>query len=302
MPVYSPYAELLSRMPVREEIVTVLGSETHYWVYGPEDAATTVVVVHGYRGEHHGLEPVIAQFANVRFIAPDLPGFGESAELPAGHSTADFAHWLAAFIDTLKLVDAVVLGHSFGSIVTSAAIAGGLVSPPKLILINPIAASALEGPSAILTRLTVAFYRVSLKVPRRMGYWQLRNWGIIRGMSIKLAESKDRAVRRFVHDQHHTYFGRFATLESVVESFDASVSNSVGDFAEKLTVPTLLIGADKDPITSVAQIHALADRIPNSELHMIPGVGHLIHYETPRAAARFIADFLGGVTLAADAR
>lgn len=302
MPVYSPYAELLSRMPVREQVVSVLGSETHYWVYGPEDAAVTIVVVHGYRGEHHGLEPVIAQFENVRFIAPDLPGFGESTELAGGHSVDSYGHWLAAFMTKLKVLDAVVLGHSFGSIVTSAAVANGLISPPKLILVNPIAASAFEGPSAILTRLTVAFYRVSLKVPRRLGYWQLRNWGIIRGMSIKLAESKDRAVRRFVHDQHHTYFGRFASLESVVESFDASVSNSVGDFAERLALPTLLIGADKDPITSVKQIHALAQRIPNSELHMIPGVGHLVHYETPRAAAEFIADFLDGVRLAPDAR
>ncbi len=301
MPVYSPYAELLSRMPIREEIVTVLGSETHYWVYGPEDAAITIVVAHGYRGEHHGLEPVIAQFANVRFIGADLPGFGESSELPAGHSIDSYARWLAEFLKKTKLVDAVLLGHSFGSIITSYAIAKGLVSPPKLILVNPIAAPALEGPSAFLTRLTMAFYRISLKVPKKVGYWQLSNWAVIRGMSVKLAVTKDKALRRFIHDQHHTYFGRFASRESVVESFDASVSYTVGDFAETLTMPTLLIGAEKDPLTAVQHVHALAERIPNAELHMIPDVGHLIHYEVPRVAAEFIADFLGGVELTADA-
>ena len=298
MPVFSPYAALLSSMPIREDVVTILGSETHYWVYGPDDAAVTVVVAHGYRGEHHGLEPVIAQFRGVRFIGADMPGFGESGELTAGHSIDSYASWLAAFMKKLKVTDAVVLGHSFGSIIASYAIAHGLIAPPKLILVNPIAAPALEGPSAFLTRLTMAFYRVSLKVPERIGYWQLSNWMVIRGMSVKLAETKDKVLRRWIHDQHHTYFGRFASRQSVVDSFDASVSYTVGDFAEKLTMPVLLIGAERDPITAVKHLHGLADRIPGGELHVIPGVGHLIHYEVPRVAAELIIDFLGTGELA----
>ena len=301
MPVFSPYAALLSTMPIREDVVTILGSETHYWVYGPDDAAVTIVVAHGYRGEHHGLEPVIAQFRGVRFIGADMPGFGESGELTAGHSIDSYAHWLAAFMKELTLTDAVVLGHSFGSIISSYAIANELIAPPKLILINPIAAPALEGPSAFLTRLTMAFYRVSLKLPERIGYWQLSNWMVIRGMSVKLAETKDKVLRRWIHDQHHTYFGRFASRQSVVDSFDASVSYTVGDFAEKLTMPVLLIGAEKDPITAVKHLHALAARIPNGELHVIPNVGHLIHYEVPRTAAELIIDFLGEGELAPDA-
>jgi pimeloyl-ACP methyl ester carboxylesterase len=145
------------------------------------------------------------------------------------------------------------------------------------------------------------FYRISLKVPEWAGYRQLRSWLVIRIMSIKLAVTKDKALRRFIHDQHHTYFGRFASRESVVESFDASISHTVGDFAEKLTMPTLLIGAEKDPLTAAKHVRALADRMPSAELHMIPDVGHLIHYETPRVAAQYIADFLGGVELTADA-
>ena len=44
-------------------------------------------MVHGYRGDHHGLEPVIAAAADgVRIISPDLPGFGESTPLDGtGH-------------------------------------------------------------------------------------------------------------------------------------------------------------------------------------------------------------------------
>lgn len=298
MPVFSPYAALLDAMPIRTGVVSVLGSETHYWDYGPEDAAVTVVVAHGYRGEHHGLEPVIAQFADVRFIGADMPGFGESSPLTeVKHNIDGYARWLAGFREALGLEQAILLGHSFGSIISSYAIAAGLVDPPKLILINPIAASALEGPSAALTRLTMAFYRTTLVVPERVGYWMLSNWVIIRGMSVKLAQTKDKTLRRFIHDQHHTYFGRFASRQSVVESFDASVSHNVGDFADKITMPTLLIGAEGDPITAVKHLHALEAALPNAELHVIPNVGHLIHYEVPRIAAQQIVDWLGEGTL-----
>lgn len=293
MPVFSPYAKLLDELPISEHVVSVRGSETHYWSYGPDDAPLTFVIAHGYRGEHHGLEPVIAQFRGVRFIGADMPGFGESGELTAGHSIDSYARWLAAFMKQTKTEDAVVIGHSFGSIISSYAIAHGLIAPPKLVLINPIAAPALEGPSAFLTRLTMAFYRISLKLPERIGYWQLSNWAVIRGMSVKLAVTRDKQLRRFIHDQHHTYFGRFASRQSVVDSFDASVSYTVGDFAEKITMPTVLIGAEKDPITAVKHLYALADRIPDSQLHVIPGVGHLIHYEVPRIAAELIRDFVG---------
>jgi pimeloyl-ACP methyl ester carboxylesterase len=293
MSAFSPYAELLAELPVSEHVATLHGSETHYWIYGPQDAAQTVVVVHGYRGEHHGLEPVIAQFRGVRFVCPDLPGFGESSELDGEHSVENYARWLEAFIAHTNTQNAVLLGHSFGSIVTSHAVANGLVTPPKLVLINPIAAPAIEGPSAFLTRLTTGFYRFSLRLPERLGYWLLSNWLIIRGMSLAMVVTRNRMLRRFVHDQHHTYFGRFATRTSVVEGFEASVSGTVRDYAARIDVPTLLIGAEKDQINSVANLRALDELMPNSTLHIIPNVGHLIHYETPRPAAQYIVDFVG---------
>src|SRR5690606_26883333 len=109
----SPYAEALSRIPVSEASVQVLGSDTHYWTYGDADATTTVILVHGYRGEHHGLEPVVAQMPGIRFIAPDLPAFGESEPL-AGlkHDIDGYARWLAAFVEAIDLDGREkVLGH-----------------------------------------------------------------------------------------------------------------------------------------------------------------------------------------------
>src|SRR3546814_8899764 len=94
----NPYAALLSRIAVERRETEVLGGMTAYWVYGDADAATTVIAVHGFRGEHHGLEPVVAYLPDVRVISPDLPGFGESAPVPGRTHDLDlYAEWLNAF-------------------------------------------------------------------------------------------------------------------------------------------------------------------------------------------------------------
>ncbi len=290
----SPYTALLAATPVRVASLEVLGSTTRYWDYGPEDASTTVVVVHGYRGEHHGLEPVVAHLDGLRVISPDLPGFGESDPLAGRtHDISGYAEWLDAFVDGLGLRgSAVILGHSFGSIVVAAAVAEGLATP-RVILINPIAAPALSGPNALMSRLTLLYYRLGRALPARLGTALLSNWLIVRFMSVFLAKTKDPALRRFIHDQHHTYFSRYANRDSVVEGFEASIGSDVSMFAAQIAQPTLLIGADSDPITTVAAQRKLQTLFPDARLTILRGVGHLVHYEKPEEAAREIVDFLG---------
>jgi pimeloyl-ACP methyl ester carboxylesterase len=298
----SPYAALLGAVPVRASELRVLGSLTRYWDYGPLDAATTVVAVHGYRGEHHGLEPVIAHLAGVRLLSPDLPGFGESTPLrEADHSIDGYASWLRRFVTALALPrQPVILGHSFGSIVVSHAIAAGLPAP-KLILLNPIAAPALKGPQAVMTWLTLLWYRVGRLLPERAGTAWLGNPAIVRFMSMMLAQSKDKSLRRWIHHQHATYFSRYSDRDTVIEGFRASIGSDVSEVAQHLTMPTLLVGASNDPITTVAAYERLHQLIPGSELVILQGVGHLIHYEKPREAAEAIVGFLGaGSVVGAD--
>ena len=271
--------------------VGVLGGTTAYWTYGPDDAETTVVVVHGFRGEHHGLEPVVAHLPDVRIVSPDLPGFGETAPLPGRrHDIDSYAEWLTAFVGTVA-PGAVILGHSFGSIVVAAAVAGGLETP-RVILVNPIGAPALEGPRGILTRLAVFYYWAGARLPQRVGEALLRNPAIVRVMSVSMAKTRDSELRRFIHDQHDTYFSRFADRNVLHDAFVASVSNDVRAFAPRITQPTLLVAAQKDDITPIEAERHLATLFPRAELVEIADVGHLIHYETPAPAAAAIRRFL----------
>ena len=291
MAVPNPYSPLLDSIPVERREVEVAGSTTAYWVYGPEDAATTIVAVHGFRGEHHGLEPVVAHLPEVRVISPDLPGFGETPPLPGSrHDIEAYAGWLRELVAAVA-PGAVILGHSFGSIVVAAAVAGGLATP-KVILVNPIGAPALEGPRGILTRLAVFYYWAGARLPKGAGDALLRNGAIVRVMSVSMAKTRDADIRRFIHDQHDTYFSRFADRDVLHDAFLTSVSNDVRAYAPRIAQPTLLIAAQRDDITPIEAERHLATLFANATIVEIPDVGHLIHYETPAPAAEAIRRFL----------
>lgn len=273
------------------------GSTVAYWTYEPVQATAetrTILVVHGFRGDHHGLLRVADQLPEMRIIMPDLPGFGSSAAFAAGvHSVDQYGAFISAFMAALGLgPDTVLLGHSFGSIVAAHFVAAhpGAVTP--LILINPIAAPALEGPKGIMTKLAVLYYRLAARLPSTLGLALLRSPLIVRVMSEAMAKTGDKDLRRFIHGQHHSYFSAFANRESLLESFTASVSGHVAEVAGKLTLPVLLVAGEKDEIATLPDQHHLAALLPDGVLRVIPGVGHLIHYETPGPAAGYIRSFL----------
>ncbi|SFR77532.1 Pimeloyl-ACP methyl ester carboxylesterase [Agromyces sp. CF514] len=298
----SPYAEQLARIPVREHRLDVEGTATSWWEYGPADAPV-IVLVHGFRGDHHGLEPVVAQLPGFRIVSPDLPGFGASDTFATGEHDLDaYAAWLGAFIRTVGIDGPyTLLGHSFGSIVASAAVARGL-APERLILVNPIGAPALEGPRGVMTKLAVLYYRAAAALPERPGFALLRNGAIVRVMSVTMAKTKSKPLRRWIHDQHDTYFSAFGTRDSVLEGFTTSVSHDVSEVAADIRVPTLLVAAERDDVTPLAAQRRLVTLFPDARLEVIPDVGHLIHYETPQAAAAMILDFLGSDHLDSEAR
>ena len=293
MPAVSPYAHKLAVIPTAEASVVVDGVTTHYWEYGDVSSPIQLVMIHGFRGDHHGLEPIVAELgADVHVIIPDLPGFGISDALPSRADINSYAHWLSGFITILNAESSVILGHSFGSIVVGASLASGLPNK-RAILINPIAANALKGPRGFMTRLAVLYYKAAAALPAKSGYALLKNKAIVRVMSETMAKTKDPNLRQWIHEQHDQYFSLFASRDSVLEAFETSVSNDVSQFAPEIHQELMMLVADKDDITALPEQKLLASRIPGTRLEIVEGVGHLVHYEAPDFAARNIRDFLG---------
>lgn len=282
--------------PQRHDDV-LTGVRTAWWDYAATatpQSDDTIVAIHGFRGDHHGLELFAAYWPEQHVIAPDLPGFGESGAFKdRPHNIDSYVEWLHAFIERVRPTRGrlVLLGHSFGSIVVSAALAAGL-AVDAAILVNPISAPALEGPRGLLTQGAIAYYRLGAALPERAGRAWLSNRLIVRFMGSAMAKDPDRALRRFVHEQHDRYFSNFADRDALLEAFRTSVSHDVSEYATAIGVPVLLIAAERDDITPLDAQFEVAAAAPNAQLRVIKKVGHLIHYETPTEAVQHMREFL----------
>lgn len=287
----NPIHERLADIPVTTRTLPLLGGRTAIWDYGPAHAERTVMLVHGFRGTHHGLANLIALLPEVRFIAPDLPGFGASTPLDRPHSLDAYAEWLLALLEAEDPAGtATVLGHSFGSMIVAAA--AERLRQTSIVLVNPIAENALEGPERLLTNLGVLYYRIGAALPGRLGRALLGAPAITRIMSEVMATTRSRALRRWIHAEHREHFSEFADRDVLLEAFKASVSDDVRSHAGAFPPGTTLIAGERDQIAPPAASRRLHRAMPGSDLHLIGGVGHLIHYETPIPLARLVREHL----------
>ncbi|WP_307843209.1 alpha/beta hydrolase [Arthrobacter sp. MSA 4-2] len=280
------------------------GRLQRYWDFAPlghagrpaarQDAAAPVMfLVHGFRGDHHGLLRIVEGLPGYRVIVPDLPGFGASEALAGRHDVTAYARFVRHSLEVLGLgPSTVLLGHSFGSVIAARFAADNPGRTAALILVNPICEPALEGSSRLASRAAELYYAAGARLPERTGMALLTNPLIVRVMSIFMAKTRDRALRAYIHDQHARYFSAFAERRVVLEAFRASIGATVRDSATDLTGPVLLIAAELDDLGSLEGQRRLAAMIPGARLEVLAGTGHLVHYEKPLEAAALITAFL----------
>jgi pimeloyl-ACP methyl ester carboxylesterase len=251
-----------------------------------------LIMIHGFRGTHHGLALIAKEIDSATTIVPDLPGFGKG-DMLHHYDLDSYVEWLHGFVLSQKLKKAPdLLGHSFGSIVCAAYAVKYPETIRRLILVNPIGAPALEGPRGILSKLAVAYYWIGKHLPARVGRAWLSSWASVMLMSSVMAKTKSRRLRKFIHTQHLTHFSSFDSPNSVYDGFVTSISHSVRDVAKDISTKTLLIAGEKDDITPIEKQHELAALFRDAELKTIKNVGHLTHYETPKQVAELVQAFI----------
>lgn len=272
--------------------VSVAGRKVVYFEYpSTKGKPQVLVMIHGYRGNHRGLEAIAAGLSDFRVLIPDLPGFGESEALPLSHTIENYSSWLGDFLRVIGLGDkANLMGHSFGTLVVGHFAASNPVC--SVSLVNPVSTPALKGPRAALTAVTKIYYLMASISPKALGQWLLRSKIAVVIMSVVMAKTRDKALRRWIHRQHLDNFSDFESVAVAVEGYNASISTDLSIFAPRISAPVLVVAAEFDDITDIASQRLVSRTYPRAILKEISGVGHLVHYEAPDQAAAFIKSFL----------
>lgn len=273
--------------------IIVDGSEIHYWTYG-DDTKPAVFLVHGFTGSHQGFEYIIPKLKQDFYvIAPDLPGFGKSA--------LGFTQWdvdgLAAEVN--KFVAALQLGqkpfvvsHSLGGLVA----ASMLAQRPELFAVRSVFISPVATKIGLLDsrKLGAVFGALHYNIGKRSKWGKklVASKRISRLITNLMLTTNDREQRRLIHQHHFKNLDYISSIDFYHRLHTDIVRRGVIDYQKQLAAfELLLIAGDRDNVTPLKGEKMLAREL-GAQLEIIPGVGHLAHYETPDAIAKPIVSFL----------
>jgi pimeloyl-ACP methyl ester carboxylesterase len=241
-----------------------------------------VVLLHGFADSWRSFEPVLERLpASIRALALTQRGHGEASKPAAGYDLQDFSADLAAFLETLRVPAALIVGHSMGSAVALR--------------------FAIDYPEHTLGLVLAGAAPSSRAAPRARKFWedtldQLTD-PIEPDFARELVESMvvqpvaaaflEAMVEETLKVPKHVWQG-------AVESRFRSASDYAGQL-EQIRAPTVILWGDRDPRYSHRDQEALVEAIPSARLTVYSGAGHLLHWEQPERFASDLANFVAGL-------
>ncbi|WP_336489609.1 alpha/beta fold hydrolase [Methylobacterium nigriterrae] len=267
------------RTPPVGDFITVEGVRLHYVERGQGEP---LVLIHGNGTmiQDFLVSGIVDDLAErYRVIIIDRPGYGYSDRprglwTPRAHATL-----YQKALQQLGVSQAVVLGHSWGTLV---AVALALQAPQlvrSLVLASGYyyptlrADVILASPPAIPVIGDVLRYTVSPVVGR------LLLPGMIKGMFAP-AEVPERFDREFPTDMMLRPLQLRASAEDAAMMTPVTVE--LQEHYRDLTLPVVIITGADDQIADVGrQSERLHHELPDSEFIAVPGMGHMIHHLAP---------------------
>jgi pimeloyl-ACP methyl ester carboxylesterase len=272
------------------ESVLVDGREVRYWRLGEPEAAgdstaDPVLLLHGLGGDHRGLAEFAGAIGGARIVVPDLPGYGESAELAGTHSLTGYAEFVEQFRKRLGVDRFRLIGHSLGASIALVYAGRHPAALSGLCLLNPV--STANNLTANLGKL---YYRIGAGLPTPLARVWLASRLAVYVADAAIITTKDRARRRWILDQDYENYRR-ASIRAMVESYLSYDDTPFDELAAAITAPTLLVTGDRDSIAPVASVNDLAGRIGDAETRVVAGGGHLLPMELPGEVAGLVNGF-----------
>lgn len=263
--------------PERREVRLAGGDLVAYSELGDPDGPV-LVAVHGFRGSDMGLAAVLSQVPGCRIVCPNLPGMGVSDALPGvEYDLPRLARVVVEFVDALGVGPVWLLGHSYGTVVCTAAAASSPESFGRLLLLAPIADPVGTGVNAVPALALTAFFRVVEKAPARVGA-RVIDSKFPGEQSLPFMRRRPGSwpqVQQLSHEQLPKSFDRSAVLAAHRDS----TGRGCREFAGAVRCPSAVVLGDRDQFSTVAQGRSLARELGGAEFVTIPGAGHLMHYE-----------------------
>ncbi|MGQ4277210.1 alpha/beta fold hydrolase [Pseudidiomarina sp. E22-M8] len=250
---------------------------------GTEAAAPTLVLLHGYTAS----KELWLRFANqlddrYPILIPDLAGHGETGFDPQwSYRPSAQASGLERLLTTLAINKAVMIGNSMGGLIAANFALAFPQRTQALVVIDPAGlTSPIQSRAESLVQQGQSpfeieswedfqeFYAMTMAEPPYVPEF------VLRGMAARYQERK----------------AQFVQIAEDFRNFD-----QLDGRLEQLTMPTLVIWGSADQLLDVSSAALWQRQLPNSDLKIFAGVGHMPMVERPAQTAAGVQEFLQGI-------
>lgn len=232
----------------------------------------TLIILHGWQSSKEKWEKVKNEIekAEIEVILPDLPGFKRETALSKIWDLDDYVEWFSNF--SANKENFFLLGHSFGGRI---AVRFAAKYPQKLRGLILVSGAGIRG---------INEFWISLSYFISGGVGQIFQLPILQKFYPVLRNLFYRYILRKTD-----YLLAEGYLKETLKNI---VKEDLTDYLEQIQIPTLLIWGEKDKTTPPKCGYLMKEKIKNSELKILEGVGHAPHLENPEKLSEIILKFL----------
>lgn len=222
-----------------------------------------------------------------RVVAPDWPGYGESDPPEDPATMAYYVSVLRRFLDALDVGSVRLAGISMGG---GAALGFALDHPGRVERLALVDSYGLGGTvpggrlASLFTRLPLTDLTFDLLARSR--------W--LTGLALRAVVAPGNATPELVSEAHaevRRHRGTAWTEFQRSEVGPRGLRTNYVDRLPDLTVPTLLVHGERDPLVPVSWAVRAGTLVSDAEVRVLPDCGHWPPRERPEAFASLVESF-----------
>jgi 3-oxoadipate enol-lactonase len=237
-----------------------------------------VLLIHGVGGDSSNWDP-ISERLRTRFdvIAMDLRGHGQSDFITAPVDAHDLARDALQVLDDAGIATSTVVGFSLGGAVAQALTLDHPERVDKLALIGTVAGRTPE--EQVKARERIRFleeHGVAALAEANRERW------FTDGFRRNHPEVVERRVAKV----------KACDAPSYLHAFRVFATSDFADRLHEIRVPSLVVTGEHDLAATGRMAHLMGERIPDAEVHVLPGLRHSLLIEATAAITELLEKFL----------
>lgn len=238
---------------------------------------TPILLLHPLGSDRHLWDPVTCLLSGVEVLSCDLPGHGESAQVPGADSVAHAGDQIAALLTARASRPVHVVGFSLGGLVAQYVAANRPELVNRLVLVDTVPIYPAQLRQLWTERaVTARQYGMGPIVEPTLQTWFTPEFLAQNG-------SRVQAVRTRLSS---------ADPQGYAQACEALASADATDLAAHITAPTLVVCGDQELPAFTAAAAWFGDNLSDARLFWLSRARHAGVLEQPDRFAEALADFL----------